>query len=88
MTLPGILYLVYGKNKDKKKLDDTTLVKIVLKCCPYLQYAKQYASRYYYDGDETQDIEKKRIRKYVLEYHQYDAIDIGRLVKLCVKAVI
>lgn len=60
-------------NKDNKRF-----INIIKTCCPYIiKYVREYAMQYY----ESSTISNKQITFYLLNRHEYDAIDISRIVK-------
>jgi hypothetical protein len=74
MTLDDIVLL----SRINKRPDDDTLVSIILKECPYLRYEAKPLTMLHY---ECTSVEKKWIRKYVIHWHRYDAVDVSRLVR-------
>jgi hypothetical protein len=77
MKLPDIIYhfVIHGED-----ISEDDRVKIVLREVPYLAYEAGVLSEIYFESGMVRH-NKPWTRKYVLRYHEFDSVEVGRLVR-------
>jgi hypothetical protein len=83
MTLDGIMwrFLKLSAHDNSIVFPENVKVQLLYKACPSLKYTAKYDAAEYYDY-YVGSIPKEQVRKYVLFRHEFDAIDIGRIVSV------